>query len=124
MPGPKPPALDLIPIEQQALEKLVNRHNVGQQIALRGRIILAAAEGKNNSEIARKFGVTLDTVRLWRGRWRDLQSIPLADLSAEERLQDLPRPGLRPSSGVKLKRWPAKSRKAQTGPLVIGRVGK
>jgi len=35
----------------------------------------------------------LDTVRLWRGRWSDLQSIALKDLSIEERLQDLPRPG-------------------------------
>jgi transposase len=66
---------------------------VGQQIALRGRIVLAAAEGKNNSEIAREFKVTLATVRLWRGRWRDLQPIALTDLSVEERLEDLPRPG-------------------------------
>lgn len=93
MSGPKPPAIELTPIEQQELEKLVQRHNVGQQIALRGRIVLAAAEGKNNSEIAREFGVTLATVRVWRGRWRDLQPIAWADLSAEERLQDLPRTG-------------------------------
>ena len=93
MPGPKPLPIELTPIEQQELEKLVKRHNVGQQIALRGRIVLAAAEGKNNSEIARELKVTLDTVRLWRGRWRDLQPIAWADLSAEERLQDLPRSG-------------------------------
>ena len=93
MPGPKPPPIELTPIEQQELEKLINRHNVGQQIALRGRIVLAAAEGKNNSEIAREFKVRLATVRLWRGRWRDLQPIALTDLSVEERLADLPRPG-------------------------------
>ena len=93
MPGPKPPSIELRPIEQQELEKLVRRHNVGQQIALRGRVVLAAAEGKNNSEIARELEITLDTVRTWRGRWRALQPIPMADLSAEERLQDLPRPG-------------------------------
>ena len=93
MPGPKPAPIELTPIEQQELEKLVNRHNVGQQIALRGRIVLAAAEGKNNSEIARELKITLDMVRLWRGRWRDLQPIALADLSVAERLADLPRPG-------------------------------
>lgn len=93
MPGPKPPPIELSPIEQQELDKLVKRHTVGQQIALRGRIVLAAAEGKNNSQIARELSITLDTVRLWRGRWRDLQPIALADLSAEERLQDLPRSG-------------------------------
>ena len=93
MPGPKPPPIELTPIEQQELEKLVKRHNVGQQIALRGRIVLAAAEGKNNSEIARELEVRVATVRLWRGRWRDLQPIPMTDLSVEERLEDLPRPG-------------------------------
>jgi len=93
MPGPKPPPIELTPTEQQELEKLIKRHNLGQQIALRGRIVLAAAEGKNNSEIARELEITLDMVRLWRGRWRDLQPIALADLSVEERLEDLPRSG-------------------------------
>ena len=93
MPGPKPPPIELTPIEQQELEKLVKRHNVGQQIALRGRIVLAAAEGQNNSEIARKLKVRVATVRLWRGRWRALQPIPMTDLSAGERLEDLPRSG-------------------------------
>jgi len=93
MPGPKPPAIELTPVEKQKLEKLVKRHHIGQQIALRGRIVLAATGGQNNSQIAREFGITLDTVRLWRGRWRDLQPISLADLSVEERLEDLPRSG-------------------------------
>ena len=93
MPGPKPAPIELTSIEHQELEKLVHRHNVGQQIALRGRIVLAAAGGKNNSEIAREFKITVDTVRTWRGRWRELQPIALADLSVEGRLADLPRPG-------------------------------
>lgn len=57
MSGPKPPAIELTFVEKQELEKLVKRHNVGQQIALRGRIVLATAEGKNNSQIAREIGV-------------------------------------------------------------------
>jgi putative transposase len=93
MPGPKPPTIDLNDTERQALEKLVRRHNTGQQIALRGRIVLAAAEGKNNSQIAREFAVTVHTARLWRKRWLQLQPIALKDLSVEERLEDLPRPG-------------------------------
>jgi len=66
---------------------------IGRQVALRGRIVLAAAEGKNNTQIAKGEGITLDTVRLWRQRWVDLQPISLDGLSVEERLQDLPRPG-------------------------------
>jgi hypothetical protein len=46
MPGPKPPEIKLTDEERQCLEKLVRRHNTPQQIALRGRIILSAADGK------------------------------------------------------------------------------
>jgi putative transposase len=60
---------------------------------LRGRIVLAAAAGKNNSEIGRELKVRVATVRLWRGRWRELQPLPLTELRAEERLEDLPRSG-------------------------------
>jgi transposase len=93
MRGPKPPQIELGEKEQEELEKIVKRHTVGQQIALRGRIILAAGAGKNNSQIGRELGVSLDMVRLWRGRWLLLQPIKLTDLSIEERLEDLPRPG-------------------------------
>lgn len=93
MPNPKPLPLELTEKEKEGLEKLIKRHNVGQQIALRGRIVLAAGSGQNNSAIAREMKVNLETVRLWRQRWLDLQPISLEDLSIEERLEDLPRPG-------------------------------
>lgn len=96
MPNPKPLPVTLTDAERQELERLVRRHTLGQQIALRSRIVLSAAAGKNNSQIAKEEGVALDTVRLWRQRWLDLQSISLNDLSVEERLQDLPRPGAPP----------------------------
>ncbi len=78
------------------MEKLVNRHSTSQQKALRGRIILLADAGKNNQEIARELEVMRDTVRLWRERWLELQPISLEDLSIEDRLEDLPRPGTPP----------------------------
>lgn len=93
MRGPKPTPIQLSDPERQGLEKLVKAHKTRQRIALRSRIILAAAEAKNNSQIAREFQVTLDTVRLWRHRFLTLQPIALEDLSVEERLEDLPRPG-------------------------------
>lgn len=96
MPGPKPAEIVLTNAERQELEKLVSRHTTAQQKALRGRIVLLAAEGKNTPEIARELKTSLDTVRLWRRRWLDLQPISLKDLSVEERLEDLPRPGTPP----------------------------
>jgi putative transposase len=93
MPGPKPPEVHLPDEERHGLEKLVNRHSTRQQIALRGHIILAAADGKNNAQIARELGIAVDTARLWRDRWLAVQPIPLADLTIEERLEDVPRPG-------------------------------
>lgn len=93
MPGLKAPAVNLSEAEREGLEKLIKRHQVGQQIALRARIVLAAADGQSNQAVATRYKVTLDTARLWRNRWIDLQDIALADLSIEERLQDAPRPG-------------------------------
>lgn len=93
MPIPKAQEVKLSDTEQQGLEKLVKRHQVGQQTALRARIVLAAADGQQNKEIMTKYGLTADTVRLWRNRWVKLQDISLNDLCIEDRLQDVPRPG-------------------------------
>jgi len=93
MPIPKAQVVNLSDAEQQGLEKLIKRHQVGQQIALRARIVLAAASKQKNKEIAQTYNVTLDTVRLWRNRWVKLQDISLDDLSIEDRLEDAPRPG-------------------------------
>jgi transposase len=79
--------------ERQGLESLVRAHRTPQQIALRARMVLAAADGHNNSEIARQLAVDADTVRLWRTRWLGLQAVSLEDLSLTERLSDAPKPG-------------------------------
>ena len=93
MPIPKAQVVNLSDAERNGLEKLIKRHQVGQQIALRARIVLAAARGLKNKEIAQTYRVTLDTVSLWRNRWVKLQDISFDDLSIEDRLQDAPRPG-------------------------------
>ena len=93
MPGPMPLPVELTADERQALETLVRRHTAPQQGAVRARIVLLAADGLNNSQIARELGLEVDTVRLWRRRWRGYQGVALADLSIRERLTDAPRPG-------------------------------
>ena len=93
MPGPKPPAVELTIEERGDLEGLVRRHKTGQQLADRARIVLLAADGLNNSEIARELSLEPDTVRLWRQRWLLLSGVAAAELGAADRLGDAPRSG-------------------------------
>jgi transposase len=93
MRGPKPLPLTLTADTRADLEALVRRHTIAQQIALRGRIVLAAADSLNNAQIARHLDVSLPTVRRWRQRWIILECIPFSDLDIDERLTDVPRPG-------------------------------
>ena len=93
MPGPQLPPLDLTLDERRDLTALVRRHTAPQQLVLRARIILLAADGLNNSQIARTLGLEADTVRLWRQRWQTWQAVALTDRSVAERLTDAPRSG-------------------------------
>ena len=107
MRGPKPQAIELTDRERRGREALACRHTTPQQVALRARIILAAADGRNNAQIARDLAVGVAVARLWRGRWRDLQAVALADLSVARRLMEAPRSGA-----------PARISAAQVGQLV------
>lgn len=93
MPGPNPPKVELSDAEERALHRLVDRHSAPQQIALRARIVLAAAAGGNNAEIAREFTVDVEMVCRWRKRWLELQAVSLEDLAVEDRLGDAARSG-------------------------------
>jgi transposase len=93
MPTPQATTVNLNEEEQTGLDQLVRRHNVGQQIALRARVILAAGQGKTNSAIAGALAVSINLVQRWRTRWAKAQTISYDDLSIEDRLQDAPRPG-------------------------------
>ena len=98
-------ALHLSEQEQEALTRLSRRHRSEQQVALRARIILAAAQGTSNAQIARELGINVDTVRLWRDRWanwqeRDHEKRAEAPVPLILRLQDAPRPGAVPKFTV------------------------
>jgi transposase len=79
-----PVLIELSEDERAQLESWARRHTSAQALALRSRVVLLAAEGVNNAEIARRLGVYRPMVRKWRGRF------------AEHRLDGLsdePRPG-------------------------------
>jgi len=84
MPSPWPIPIELTAEERAQLEAWERRRTSAQALALRSRIVLAAAAGPNNSEIARALGIAVSSVRKWRNRF------------AEHRLEGLtdePRPG-------------------------------
>jgi transcriptional regulator with XRE-family HTH domain len=55
--------------DRARLERWAAAHGTPQQVALRCRIVLAAAVGETNLEIAAESGVDVKTVALWRGRF-------------------------------------------------------
>jgi transposase len=79
-------------VEREELDRLVGAHSTPQQLALRARIILLAADGVGNRDSARRLGITVQTVRCWRRRWGGEPDLALA-----ERLADAPRPGTPPT---------------------------
>ena len=79
--------------EQEALVLPTKRHRSEQQYVLRARIMLAAAQGRSNAQIARELAITVDTVRLWRDRWVGLRrnsSVFPAESTARERYNQVP----------------------------------
>jgi transposase len=64
------PARTIVSAGQRGLlERWVGAHGTPQSVALRARIVLLAAEGGSNSEIARQLFVSRPTVIMWRARF-------------------------------------------------------
>ena len=49
-------------VERNELDRLVRAHSTPQQLALRARIILLAADGIGNRDSARRLGVKVQTI--------------------------------------------------------------
>ena len=84
MPTPTAVAIELSDDERARLESWSRRRTTAQALALRSRIVLAAADGLSNSEIAEQLGISRPTVTKWRNRFGQ---------SRLEGLLDEPRPG-------------------------------
>jgi transposase len=60
----------LIEADREELERWVAAHRTPQQVAQRCRIVLSAAEGKQDKAIAADLAINFKTVAFWRGRFR------------------------------------------------------
>jgi transposase len=76
--------IELTEETRSELEALANRRRTAQGLALRARIVLAAAEGLENREIARLLEAAPNTVGRWRRRYAEF---------GVDGLHDEPRPG-------------------------------
>src|SRR4051812_42433333 len=84
MPSNVAVAIELSDQERLQLEAWTRRRTSAQALALRSRIVLAAAGGLKNTEIAERLGINRAMAAKWRSRF------------AEHRLDGLtdePRPG-------------------------------
>jgi putative transposase len=96
MPGPKPPQIELSEGERSQLESLVRAQKTPQAVARRARVVVLAAMGYANLDIARLIPMDEEAVGVWRRRWAGLRGVPLETMSAAERLADAPRHGALP----------------------------
>ena len=70
--------------DQAQLQAWSKRPKTAQALAMRSRLVLLAAEGQSNTQIASQLGVTLQTVGKWRQRYLE---------QGVDGLVDEPRPG-------------------------------
>lgn len=63
------PALNLNNEHQQEIQQWVKAAGTPQQVVLRARIVLAAAQGQSDTAIAQQFRINRKTVILWRRRF-------------------------------------------------------
>lgn len=71
MPASRARQISLTASERRRLKILAYSRTAPYQQVIRVRIVLDAACGYSNAKIARLRGVTVDTVRTWRGRYAD-----------------------------------------------------
>lgn len=103
MPGPRPQPIILTEGQKEMLLQLARRATSTQRLARRARIVLAAAEGYNNEQIADRLGINRETTRLWRGVWlNNKECLDATEQAGEKELRQLIEEVLcdRPRSGA------------------------
>lgn len=80
MPGPQPTPITLTERQRSTLEHITRCSTHRQAQVIRARVLLHAADGRNNHAIAVTLGLHVETPRKWRRRWAGVSS----ELSAVE----------------------------------------
>ena len=94
MPRSSPFIIELSPVERASLEFASRRYSAPYRDVVRARIVLLAAQGLENVEIARRLDTPAQIVSKWRRRFFEDGLAGLAERSRTGR-----RPGFPPSAG-------------------------
>jgi putative transposase len=97
-------AIQVSPLQQALLQRLLRRQTADQRLVRRAALILALAADPCVEAVSRQQGLTRLTVRHWRQRWleatpalrqaeQDQATAPLLAGLLEQVLADAPRPG-------------------------------
>ena len=84
MPRRSPYRIELTPEERSALERRARRQTATRREVFRAQIVVLAADGLRNDEIAERLGSVRETVSRWRKRYFE---------EGEAGLRDRPRSG-------------------------------
>jgi len=88
MPLPPAPPLRLRAGDKKRLQAIVRKRTAPQRDVLRAKIILLCGQGMAHREIKRTLKTTVDTIILWRKRYKQ---------EGLDGLKDRPRPGRPPA---------------------------
>ena len=89
------PAITLTDLQRSELESLSSGRRTEVRVSERAQIILLAAAGKQNKQIADLLGIDRVTAALWRGRFAQWGVVGI--------LKDAPRAGRRRTAGAATK---------------------
>jgi putative transposase len=84
MPSPTALEIEMNAAERDILEHVVRQGTNPQWLVTRAKIILKAASGESNRQIAKSLGITRNTVQLWRGRWQASRAQRFAETAEVE----------------------------------------
>jgi transposase-like protein len=74
-----PYRIELTPDERAALERRARRQTASRREVFRAQIVVLAADGLRNDEIAERLGTVRTTVSRWRKRFFEDRAAGLAD---------------------------------------------
>ena len=102
MPRHSPYVITLSREERRTLEERARQYTLPYFTVLRARIILFAAEGRANDEIADALSLGRDVVSLWRKRFFYERLPGLDERSRSGRPRVFPPRGRRPGQGARV----------------------